>query len=174
MPAEWAFILFMLSAVHYFIMEWTMHFRWFIIKFWKMASETVTSDKPYSSTLSGITHPLCVQRKQRKWGRTSRACWWPFLTLGGDFLVELFLQSKQLITAGRICNIGGSKSACKCPVEWRNHDWLVHHDSLLVHTVLSVQHFFATKVMVVVSHPPYLRSLAPCDIILFLRMKSQL
>jgi len=34
-----------------------------------------------------------------------------FLTLGGDFHDELFLQAKQLITAGRICNIGGSTSA---------------------------------------------------------------
>jgi len=76
-----------------------------------MASKTVTPDKPYNSTLSGIAHPLYVQRKQRKEGRTSRASWWPFLTLGGDFHDELFLQAKQLITAGRICNISGSKSA---------------------------------------------------------------
>jgi len=76
-----------------------------------MASETVTPDKPYSSTFSGIADPLYVQRKQCKWDRTSRACWWPFWTLGGDFHDELFLHAKQLITAGKICNIGGSKSA---------------------------------------------------------------
>lgn len=34
-----------------------------------------------------------------------------FGLLGGDFHDELFLQAKQLITAGKICNIGGSKSA---------------------------------------------------------------
>jgi len=93
MTVEWAFILFMLSAVHYFVMQRTMHFHWFVIKFWKMAPETVTPDIPYNSTLSGIAHPLCVQRKQHKWGRTSRACWWFFWLLGGDFHDEFFLQA---------------------------------------------------------------------------------
>jgi len=79
-----------------------------------MASETVTPDKPYSSTFSGIAHPLYVQRKQRKWDWTSRECWWSFWTLGGDFH-ELFLWAKHLITAGKICNIGLSKSAPNIP-----------------------------------------------------------
>jgi len=49
----------------------------------------------------------------------------------------------------------------KHPRELWNHNWSVHHDIVLVHTVVSVQHFLPTKIIAVVSHPPCLRSLDP-------------
>jgi hypothetical protein len=51
---------------------------------------------------------------------------------------------------------------------------ILHHDNAPAHTALSVQRFLASKNMAVVPHPPYSPNLAPCDFLLFTRMKSKL
>jgi len=52
--------------------------------------------------------------------------------------------------------------------QWQNKNWLIHHDSALVHTAVSVEHFLVTKNMALPPGPTYSPDLAPCDFFLFL------
>jgi hypothetical protein len=61
----------------------------------------------------------------------------------------------------------------KRPELWRNHNWLLHHDNAFAHTSLKTREF-VTNNMVIVSHPPYLLDLAPCDFGLFPKSKIKL
>jgi hypothetical protein len=56
---------------------------------------------------------------------------------------------------------------------WHNHSWLLHHDNGAAHTSLITTEF-VTNNMVIVPHPPYLLDLAPCDFILFPKLKVKL
>ena len=55
-----------------------------------------------------------------------------------------------------------------------NNSWVLHHDNAPAHTSLPVQHFLASKNMVVIPHPPYSPDLAPCNFFLFPKMKLHL
>jgi hypothetical protein len=55
------------------------------------------------------------------------------------------------------------------------HKQLVrHHNNMPAYTALAVQQFSASKNMMVVSHPSYLPDLAPCDFLIFPKMKIKL
>jgi hypothetical protein len=40
--------------------------------------------------------------------------------------------------------------------QWQNKNWLIHHDSVLVHTAVSVEHFLVTKNMSFPPDPTYM------------------
>lgn len=86
-----------------------------------------------------------------------------------------FLQVKQLtsITIGRVCNVSGSKSAKNTQTDGRTGS--IHHNTMLAHTILSVQQFLATKnkAMVLTLHT-CLIWLFLIYLFFFLRTKSQL
>ena len=52
--------------------------------------------------------------------------------------------------------------------------WLIHHDTVPVHTALTAQLFLVIKNMVVGPQPPYSPELVPCDFFLYPRTKLQL
>jgi hypothetical protein len=56
--------------------------------------------------------PLHVRRKRSKLGRTSRACWWSFLTVRALFTSNLFLQAKRWtsVTTWTFRSVWGKKS----------------------------------------------------------------
>jgi transposase len=62
----------------------------------------------------------------------------------------------------------------KRPGKWRTNNWVLHHDNAPAHTALAVQHFLASKNMMVIPHPPYSPDLAPCDFFLLPKMKIKL
>ena len=53
-------------------------------------------------------------------------------------------------------------------------DWVLHHDNVRAHTVLSIREFLAKKNIPVLPHPPCSPDLAPCDFYLFPKLKSKL
>jgi hypothetical protein len=55
----------------------------------------------------------------------------------------------------------------------QHHNWLLHHDNTPTHASLKTTEF-VTNNMVIISPPPYLPDLAPCDFILFPKLKSKL
>jgi hypothetical protein len=60
----------------------------------------------------------------------------------------------------------------KQPHKWSSGTWLLHHDNAPCHAALSVREFLAKHSIPVVSHLPYSPDLAPCDFLLFPRLKS--
>jgi histone-lysine N-methyltransferase SETMAR len=62
----------------------------------------------------------------------------------------------------------------KCPELWQSGEWWLHHDNAPAHKALSVQQFLTKNRMTQLLHPPYSHDLAPCDFLLFRRMKKVL
>jgi hypothetical protein len=62
----------------------------------------------------------------------------------------------------------------KRPELWLNHNWLLHHDNVPVHTSLKTREFVTNNNMVMILHPPYSPDLAPCDFALFPILKMKL
>jgi len=60
------------------------------------------------------------------------------------------------------------------PDKWRKNNRVLHHNHVPTYTALAVQHFLASKNMMVVPHPSYSPDLAPCDFFLFSMMKIKL
>jgi histone-lysine N-methyltransferase SETMAR len=54
---------------------------------------------------------------------------------------------------------------------WREQTWLLHHDNTPSHTSVLTQQFLAKNKMAVIPHPPYSPDLAPCDFVLYPKMK---
>jgi len=53
-------------------------------------------------------------------------------------------------------------------------DWVLHHNNAPAHTALLIRGFLAKKSIPVLPHPPYSPDPAPCNIYLFLKLKSKL
>jgi len=67
------------------------------------------------------------------------------------------------------------ESVCrKRPEEWRDGDWILHHDNAPAHTSHIVQQFLAKHGTAQLQQPPYSSDLAPCDFFLFPRLKKVL
>jgi histone-lysine N-methyltransferase SETMAR len=49
--------------------------------------------------------------------------------------------------------------------------WLLHHDNAPSHTSVLTQQFLSKQKTSVIPHPPYSNNLAPCDLLLFPKMK---
>jgi hypothetical protein len=62
----------------------------------------------------------------------------------------------------------------KWPHKWSSGTWLLHHNNVPCHAVLSVREFLAKHSIPMVPHLPYSPDLAPCDFFLFPRLKSTL
>ena len=60
----------------------------------------------------------------------------------------------------------------KRPDQWRNNTWLLHHDNVPAHAVLTRR--FLTDNMTVVPHPPYSPNLATSEFFLFPKLKMKL
>ncbi|VVC33042.1 Transposase, type 1 [Cinara cedri] len=54
------------------------------------------------------------------------------------------------------------------------YSWILHQDNAPAHNALSVKQYLAGKRTPVLEHAPYSPDLAPCDFILFPKMKSAL
>ena len=59
----------------------------------------------------------------------------------------------------------------KCLELWKNNLWLLHHDNAPAHSSLLVRNFLAKNNTVIMPQPPYSPYLAPCDFLLFPRLK---
>jgi hypothetical protein len=60
-----------------------------------------------------------------------------------------------------------------CRKLWQQNNWLLHHDTLF-YTFFFTSDFWTKSNMIVISHPPYLPDLAPCDCSLFSELKLKL
>jgi histone-lysine N-methyltransferase SETMAR len=52
--------------------------------------------------------------------------------------------------------------------------WILHHDNTPAHNALDVREFLAKKSIMKLDHPPYSPDLAPCDFLLFPKLKTAL
>jgi transposase len=57
---------------------------------------------------------------------------------------------------------------------WLNHNWLLLQDNAPAHTSLKTTEFVTNNNIVIVPHPPYTPDLAPCDFLLFPKLKMKL
>jgi hypothetical protein len=57
------------------------------------------------------------------------------------------------------------------PELWREHTWLLNHDSAASHNSVLAQQFLAKYRWLSSPHPPYTPDLAPCDFFLFPKLK---
>ena len=55
---------------------------------------------------------------------------------------------------------------------WVSNTWILHHDNAPAHAALSVRQFLATKQVTILDYPPYSPDLAPCDYLLFPKLKG--
>jgi histone-lysine N-methyltransferase SETMAR len=60
----------------------------------------------------------------------------------------------------------------KRPEIWKKGSWILHHDNAPAHNALSVKTFLAMHKIPVLEHPSYSPDLAPCDFLLFPKIKS--
>ncbi|UYV62143.1 hypothetical protein LAZ67_1007985 [Cordylochernes scorpioides] len=59
----------------------------------------------------------------------------------------------------------------KRPDLWKNKNWLLHYDNAPAHTSLLVRDFLAKNNTLMMPQPPYSPDLAPCDFLLFPKLK---
>ena len=62
----------------------------------------------------------------------------------------------------------------KRPEKWRDDDWILHHYNAHAHISHLVQQFLAKHGTAQLQQPPYSSDLAPCDFLLFPRLKKVL
>ena len=62
----------------------------------------------------------------------------------------------------------------KRPELWCAGNWLLHDDNAPSHRALVMREFLTHKAITTFPHPPYSPDLAPCDFLLFPKMKLQL
>ena len=62
----------------------------------------------------------------------------------------------------------------KRPDLWKNKNWLLHHDNAIAHTSLLVRKFLAKHNTLMMPQPPYSPDLAPCDFLLFPKLKRNM
>ena len=55
---------------------------------------------------------------------------------------------------------------------WAGKTWILHHDNAPTHTALSVKQFLVLKEITTLHHPPYSPDLAPCNFVLFPKLKG--
>ncbi|UYV62489.1 hypothetical protein LAZ67_2000778 [Cordylochernes scorpioides] len=85
-----------------------------------------------------------------------------FLPQGGMVYKEYYLQvMRNLREAIRQ----------KRPDLWKNKNWLLHHDNAPAHTSLLVRDLLAKINTLMMPQPPYSPELAPCDFLLFPKLK---
>ena len=61
----------------------------------------------------------------------------------------------------------------KRPDLWNNDSWLLHHDNAPAHTSLLVREFVAKNDTITIPQPPYSPDMAPCDILLYPKIKGR-
>ncbi|UYV64367.1 hypothetical protein LAZ67_3000418 [Cordylochernes scorpioides] len=62
----------------------------------------------------------------------------------------------------------------KRPELWRSKSWILHHDNAPAHTALKILKFLQDHSTSVFPQPPYSPDLAPCDFLLFEKLKKKL
>ncbi|UYV82676.1 hypothetical protein LAZ67_22000520 [Cordylochernes scorpioides] len=62
----------------------------------------------------------------------------------------------------------------KRPELWRSKSWILHHDNAPAHTALKISKFLQDHSTSVFPQPPYSPDLAPCDFLLFGKLKKKL
>ncbi|UYV60378.1 CLCN3 [Cordylochernes scorpioides] len=61
----------------------------------------------------------------------------------------------------------------KRPELWRSKSWILHHDNAPAHTALKISKFLQDHSTYVFPQPPYSPYLAPCDLLLFGKLKKK-
>ena len=65
------------------------------------------------------------------------------------------------------------RSVCEKRQElWDEKSWVLHHDNAPSHNVLSIREFLAKNNIAVMDQNPYSPDLAPCDLLLFPKLKG--
>jgi histone-lysine N-methyltransferase SETMAR len=85
----------------------------------------------------------------------------PKMTVNSDFHCDVLRRLRENVRQ-------------KIPELWRNHNWLLHYDNAPAHTSLKTTECLTNNNMVIVPHPPYSPDLAPCDFVLFPKLKMKL
>jgi len=82
-------------------------------------------------------------------------------TINKEFYVEVLRRLRESVRRKR-------------PEKWRDGDWSLHHDNAPAHASHLVPQFLAKNGTAQLQQPPYSPDLAPCDFILFPRLKKVL
>ena len=88
-----------------------------------------------------------------------------------------FVPTCQTVNSGFYCDVLQQlheNVRRRHPKLWRDQTWLFHHDNALSHTSILIHQFLAKSKMAVIPHPPYSPDLAPCDFLLFPKIKLKL
>ena len=59
-----------------------------------------------------------------------------------------------------------------CPEKWDSGKWILHHDNVPAHRVVTTNEFLAKHNIPSFPYPPYSPDLAPCDFFLFPQLKK--
>ena len=82
-------------------------------------------------------------------------------TINKEFYVEILRRLLESVRRKR-------------PEQWRDGDWILHHDNAPARTSHFMQQFLAKHSTAQLQQPPYSPDLAPCDFFLFPRLKEVL
>ena len=88
-----------------------------------------------------------------------------------------FVHEGQTVNAEFYCNVLRrlrEDIRRKRPELWCAGNWLLHDDNAPSHRALVMREFLTHKAITTFPHPPYSPDLAPCDFLLFPKMKLQL
>ena len=76
-----------------------------------------------------------------------------------------FVLPGQMVNVKLYCDLRWSRENIRLKRldKWCNNSWALHHDNAVAHALL-MQQFLASTYTIVISHPPYLPDLTPCDV----------
>ena len=83
------------------------------------------------------------------------------LTINIEYYVEVMKKLRDAVRRKR-------------PRFWSSGDWLLHHDNAPAHSSNLVQQFLMKHKIVQLRQPPYSPDLAPCDFLMFPKLKTAL
>jgi transposase len=140
-----------------------------------IAGFTVTTLKQSDNPPSGKAPRHQGQKKARQVKSNLKSMIITFFDIKG-------FVHKEFAPTGRTVNSGSTAKFCgdcvkKCEdiaPKFVENTWLLHHDNAPSHTSVLTHQFLAKNKIAVIPHPPYSPDLAPCDFLLFPKMKLKL
>ena len=128
------------------------------------SKHTVKMQWVVNKCLTGSVDLKRVEAKQRSsywlfwfWGYRKPRVALDGQTINKEFYLQVLRRLRESVRRKR-------------PEEWRDGDWILHHDKAPANTSHIVQQFLARHGTAQLQQPPYSPDLAPCDFFLFRRL----
>jgi hypothetical protein len=123
---------------------------------------------------SGSMLVRLAAKKQTRVVQKSRSCSLYFLLYSRSGIPQICSTGSKVNVAFYVEVL---KRLRKCvrrvrPELWTEKNWILHHDNAPSHFALTVHEFFAKNDTIIMDHPSYSPDLAPCDFLLFTKVKT--